>query len=256
MLQRRRWLPLWLILLALLGAASPSGRGDGVESFTPPAIEALLGKLRALQPLPFDKVWRNPPDHPPQERARLAVLTGRLIADGFLVIAAERPQRVEPVGRSLLRMAEALGFGPKIRARGRAVIDKAKKEKWADARRELIRIQAEASSALRALHDDELVTLVSLGGWLRGLEITATAVSDDYSPERSRQLWQPELAASFLEQLRSFRATTRAHPVIRQLMDTLEKLSKTGRDVAQLEKADVQRLRDLARGANDAILAE
>jgi hypothetical protein len=210
-----------------------------------------------LQPLPFEKVWRNPPAHPPQERARLALMMGRLIADGFLVVAAERANKAEPVGRSLLKMAESLGFGAKIRSRGKAVIDEAKKEHWAKARLELVLTQADADAALRALNDEELVTLVALGGWLRGLEITTTSVADEYTPQRAAMLWRPALAKSALVQLQSFKPATREAPIVRTVREALEKIAPIVGDNSKiLELAEVEKLREIAKGVNAALNAE
>lgn len=227
------------------------------EPFVPPSIEELLGQLRMLQPLPFDRVWKNPPAHPPQERARLALVMGRLIADGFLVVAAERANKAEPVGRSLLKMAESLGFGAKIRARGKAVIDEAKKEHWAKARLELVLTQADADAALRALNDEELVTLVALGGWLRGLEITTTTVVEEYTPQRAAMLWRPALAKSALVQLQSFRPATRDAPVVKTVREALEKIANVVSDNNKiLEKGEVEKLQEIAKSVNAALNAE
>ena len=39
--------------------------------------------------------------------------------------------------------------------------------------------------------------LISLGGWLRGLEIAAGAVEANYTPERAASLWQRDLMKDY-----------------------------------------------------------
>src|SRR4051812_38866365 len=81
----------------------------GVNAFTTPSIETLLTALHELRPVPYDKVSRVMPEGNPGDRARLALTTGGIIADGFLAVAAEKGSRMEPIGRALLQHAKGLG---------------------------------------------------------------------------------------------------------------------------------------------------
>src|ERR1700722_13782601 len=65
----------------------------GVNDFTAPSIEIVFRELNELKPIPFDKVWRDLPDATPQNRPRLALEMGAIIADGFLAVAAEKQSR-------------------------------------------------------------------------------------------------------------------------------------------------------------------
>jgi hypothetical protein len=269
-----RWSALLVLTLAgfcsgLAGEAMAAegerehGRAEAaVNRYTTPSIESLFEQLTALQPLSFDRLWRNLPDRPPQERSRLALLTGAVIADGFLVVAAERPSRVESVGRSLLRFAKALGIGERLNRRSRHLIEQAQAEHWQEVRRELVHTQSEAELAMVALRDEEMVHLVALGGWLRGLEITSSAVADDYTPERSRLLIQPELAQYFLDHVARLRPRTHNSALIQLIEKDLHEvdgLVDEGKGRKRMEKlgaGEVKRLRDLAKEMDDAIAAE
>jgi hypothetical protein len=173
----------------------------GVNEFTAPSIELLLEELNALKPIPFDKAWRGLPDATPQDRRRLALMAGQVIADGFLAVTAEKQSRIEPVGRLLLKLARGLGVGDKITKRSRSILELAARQRWTDIRLELIKSQAEIEAGMISLKDEEIAHLVSLGGWLRGLEITSSIVLEDYTPERARRLIQPELFDYFSERV-------------------------------------------------------
>lgn len=254
-----RWSLPTLGAVALAGwAAAQEARPPTVNQFTAPPIDQLLQRATALQPIPFDKVWREPPGRAPQERPRLALETGGNIADAFLVVACERKSRVDPVGRALLRCSKALGFGDRISARSRHILEAAEKDRWAEVRRELLKTQGEAEDALRALHDDDLGQLLALGGWLRGLEITSCCVADRYTPERARLLDQPELAIYFLARLDALSPRLRAMPLVQKLTHLLRgirSLIERGDD-RPLNEHEVQKLLLLAKTANDAILLE
>ncbi len=247
------------LLVAVLALASrglaQEAKPPLVNQFTAPSIEGLLQRAVELQPIVLEKVWREPPAHAPQERPRLALLAGSTMADAFLVVACEKRARVDAVGRALLRCAKALGFGDRISARSRHILEAADKDRWVEVRHELVKTQNEADDALRALHDDDLVQLLALGGWLRGLEITSGCVADRYTPERARLLDRPELAIYFLAKLDALTPRLRATPLLQKLTHLLRgirSLIEHGED-RPLSEREVQRLLVLAKAANDTI---
>jgi hypothetical protein len=255
-----------ILSLAMAGAAlaqqtAPVSDTDhfreefGIGHFDAPAIDQVFQGLSALQPIPFDKIWHPLADHIPQDRPHMALLAGNLIADGFLVVAVERRTKIEPVGRGLVRVAKALGIGERLNKRGRHVMELADKERWAEIRHELAKTQAEAEAALLGLKDDDLVQLVALGGWLRGLEMTSATVADNYSPERAGKLFQPQLADLFLERIHDFHPRLRNSPLMqgieKDLRGILEVIGNKAAD-APFSLADVKRIRDLTHEANKA----
>ena len=216
----RRCLPYVLGLgLALTTLAQKPAKGGaqadiehmreelGVNEFTAPSIELVFQELNYLKPIPFDKVWRDIPDNTPQNRHRLALAAGGVIADGFLAVTAEKQSRIEPVGRNLQRLAKSLGVGEHVTKHSRSILEKSLKKEWGDVRKELSRAQAEVEAAMMNLKDEEIAHLVALGGWLRGLEITSGVVVEDYSPERARRLVQPELMDYFLDRVNTLNPT-------------------------------------------------
>ena len=54
------------------------------------------------------------------------------------------------------------------------------------------------------LRDEEMAHLLSLGGWIRGLEIGAASVAADFSPERAFKLRQLDLLDYYLQRLDTF----------------------------------------------------
>lgn len=227
----------------------------GVNGFTAPSIDIILQELDSLKPFPFDKVWRDLPDNVPQDRARLALATGAVIADGFLAVAAEKQPRIEPVGRALLRLAKGLGVSDRVTKHSRSILEKAARSQWGDIKQELIRTQAEVESAMLGLKDEEIAHLVALGGWLRALEITSTAVNDDYSPERARRLIQPELLDYFNDRVATlnpnFKKTKLAQTITKNLQEV--KTITTKPVETPIQKDEVKRIRDLAREINKMV---
>jgi hypothetical protein len=230
----------------------------GVNEFTAPSIELVFQELTYLKPIPFDKVWRDLPEATPQDRARLALAAGGVIADGFLAVTAEKQSRIEPVGRNLMRLAKGLGVGDSVTKHSRSILEKAAKKDWDDVKKELVRAQAEVEAAMMQLKDEEIAHLVALGGWLRGLEITGGIVAEDYTPERARRLVQPELMDYFLDRVDGLNPNFKATKLGTLLGKNLrEAKTITTKPVnTPIDQAEVKRVRDLAREINKAIVKD
>ncbi|MEA3211183.1 MAG: hypothetical protein QOE70_4240 [Chthoniobacter sp.] len=224
----------------------------GVNEFTAPSIDLVFEELGELGPIPFDKVWRDLPDSPPQNRALLALAAGGVIADGFLAVTAQKQSRIEPVGRVLLKLAKGLGVGDHVTKHSRSIMEKAAKQQWDGVKKELVRAQADVEAALLGLKDEEIAHLVALGGWLRGLEMTSSVVIEDYSPERARRLIQPELMDYFIDRVETLNPIFKKTKVGQALEKNLKEAKAiTTKPVdAPIELEEVKRIRELAREIN------
>jgi hypothetical protein len=227
----------------------------GVNGFTAPSIEVIFQELDSLKPLPFDKVWRDLPDSIPQDRARLGLSMGAVIADGFLAVASEKQSRVEQVGRTLLKLAKGLGVADSVTKHSRSILEKALRGQWGDIKGELVRTQAEVEASMMGLKDEEIAHLIALGGWLRALEIASTVAADDYSPERARRLIQPELLDYFLDRVSTlnpnFKKTKLGQTLEKNLLE-VKRITTKPVDVP-IEEAEVKQVRELARDINKRI---
>jgi hypothetical protein len=228
----------------------------GINEFTAPSIELLFRELDELRPIPFEKVWRDLPDTQPQSRAQLALTAGGVIADGFLAVAAEKRSRIEPVGRTLLKLAKGLGVGDHITKHSRSILEKAAQNEWPDVKTELVRAQADTEAGMMALKDEEIAHLVSLGGWLRGLEITSGLVAENYSSARASRLVQPELIDYFIDRANTLNPRLKETRPIQVIEKNLTQIrSMIARPVdTPMALEEVKLLRDLAREMNRAIL--
>lgn len=227
----------------------------GVNGFTAPSIEVILQELEALKPIPFDKVWRDVPETTPQDRARLALSTGAVIADGFLAVASEKQARIEQVGRALLRLAKGLGVSDRVSKHSRSILEKAARQQWPEIKHELVQTQAEVETAMMGLKDEEIAHLIALGGWLRALEITSTVALDNYTPERARRLIQPELLDYFIDRTSTLNPNFRKTKLGQALEKNLQEVKRiTTKPVdTPIEKEEVQQVYDLARDLNKRI---
>ncbi len=90
--------------------------------------------------------------------------------------------------------------------------------------------------------------LISLGGWIRGLEITSAAVQANYSPERSKTLQQPELVEYFAEELATLPPQVEHSPIFENLRKGVKTIGGAiGSEGEVLRPAQVEKLHAQAR---------
>ena len=249
--------------LSILSAASPASAQEaeepshereelGINRYTAPRIEHVFEILDQLKPLPFAQLWRDLPAASPPGRERKGLIFGGLIADGFLIVTAQKPNLVDDLGRVLIREARGLGVADRVMRHSASLAELGRGGNWEAMRQELIATQADVERAMVDLRDEKMAALLSLGGWLRGLEIGAAAVEADFSPKRAALLAQPELLDYFVEELNTLPPPVAHTPPFDQLRAGLREIqsifAKSGPSGWQI--GQVRTIHERARGLN------
>ncbi len=170
-----------------------------VNEFTAPSISKLFDTLQFLMPLPIAEVQRKMPARMSQDRADLAMELGFLIADGFLVVQAEQLDQVEELAKDLTRYGKALGAGDRVNRHAASLLDSAKNKDVTQLKKELTATQHDVEAELVSLRDADLAHLISLGGWIRALEVSTVAVDKQFSIERARKILREDIADYYTE---------------------------------------------------------
>jgi hypothetical protein len=171
----------------------------GVNEFTAPSIAKLFDTLQFLTPLPIAEVDRKMPPRMPQDRADLAVELGFLIADGFLVVQAEQLDRVQELANDLTRYGKALGAGDRVNGHAASLLESARNKDVVQLKKELTATQRDVEMELVSLKDADLAHLISLGGWIRALEVATVAVDNQFTVERARKVMREDIADYYSE---------------------------------------------------------
>jgi len=173
----------------------------GVNEFTAPSISKLFDTLQFLMPLPLVETERVMPDRMPLDRADLAIELGFLIANGFLVVPAAQLDKVETLAADLTRYGKALGAGDRVNRHAASLLDSAKKPDVAQLKKELAATQRDVEAELVSLKDADLAHLISMGGWIRALEVSTVAVDKQFSEERARKVMREDIADYYTESI-------------------------------------------------------
>jgi hypothetical protein len=197
-----------------------------VNKFTAPSISRMFDTLQFLMPLPIAEVERKMPARMSQDRADLAMELGFLIADGFLMVQAEQLETVEEMARDLTRYGKALGAGDRVNRHAAGLLESAKKGDVNQLKIELAATQRDVEDELVTLRDADLAHLISLGGWIRALEVSTVAVDKQFSPERARKVMRRDIAEYYSDCITGLEPRISDRPNYLAMHGLLEGLSK------------------------------
>ena len=228
----------------------------GINPYTAPSVAEIFQQLDDLKPLPYEQLKREFPQAAHASREQMGMVFGGLVADGFLIVEAQKRNLVEDLGRVLLRQARSLGVGDRVMRHSASLTELGKKGDWGAVRRELISTQQDVEEAMTELKDQKMAHLISLGGWLRGLEICAGAVESNYTPDRAAVLWQRDLINYFAEEMKTLPPTIAHKPLfekVRAGVNSIRDLLNRAPEKPSLD--DVKALHAQARELNATIAA-
>ncbi|MGC3989909.1 MAG: hypothetical protein QM796_09575 [Chthoniobacteraceae bacterium] len=232
--------PYWVICLGsfatlpLLSAAPPAGalspkdlsQAATVDSLTIPTPGESLAALGKDGKPNWKDEYRAPIPTAYTSRPQAALDLGSLIADGYIAVEAEDAQQVKNTGRDIISIAKTLGVSQTLINRGNSIADFAENNEWNTLKEELEATQNEVKMAMEDQHDDELVTLVTTGGWIRGVEAVTDWISKNYSPDAASLIRQPGIANFLLNKINQLPVKTQSDSIVRLVKDRLQTIQK------------------------------
>jgi hypothetical protein len=197
----------------------------GINEWTTPSIRRVFDTMGSLGSLSYDDLRRRIPDKPPGDRVAVSLGLGALIADGFLVVQCEKVEAMEDVGRAMIKFAKALGAGDRMNRHTQSLLENSVQGDWESLRVELAKTQADVEAEMLQLRDVEIAHLISLGGWLRGLEISTNAVLAAYTEEKSRALGRRDIVEYYAATLEFMNPDLTERKPVKMLREGLAELA-------------------------------
>ncbi len=218
------------------------------DEFSIPTPAELMVALEKQGKLDWTSKFRAPIATNYPSRAQLALNLGSLVADGFVAVEAEDSQQVKNLGKDILQLAKNLGVNKEILMRGSSIADFADRKQWDQLKEELEATQNEVKESMQGSKDGDLVTLVSVGGWARGVEVISSYIADHYTEASAKILRQPAIVAYLNKKLDALPEKLRDDPKVKNVrarMIEMETVVSFPRDKAP-PVADVKKLSGLA----------
>ena len=225
------------------------------DALTVPTPDELFAALNKQCKPNWTSEYRGPVGTAYSDRPQAALNLGGLIADGYIAVEAQDGQQVKNLGRDILALAKNLGISKEILVRGSSIQQFADDNDWSSLKEDLEALQNEVKLEMDNLHDDELVTLLNLGGWIRGTQVVSDVVLKNFSQETSCILRQPALVDYLRGKLDKLPPKVKDAPLVKTVGEGLDSLGKLVSFPlgSTPSKADVQKLHDQAADLMKAI---
>lgn len=229
---RRLFIAALLSATASLHAESSNLSSDALakaiksDSITIPTPGELFAALAKPAKIDWPAQYRESVPTTYQNRAQIALNLGGLIADGFIAVEARDSQQVKNTGADIIKLAKALGVSQNILGRGSSINEFAENNDWDALQEELEATQNEVKSSMRSHQDQDLVILVSLGGWIRGTQVVSAAVQKNYNERNAKVLRQPALVAFIRSKINDISPELRESPLVKEISDELAEIEK------------------------------
>src|ERR1041385_1665141 len=230
-------LPMFALLAAISTAAAEEGQrlssdqmakavtSDSITVPTPGELFTALGKAGKIN---WSAQYRAPMPMTYANRAQIALNLGGLIADGFIAVEAKDGQQVKNIGSDIIKLAKALGVSEKLLGRGSSINDFAENNEWDTLQEELEATQNEVKSSMQSHSDQDLVILVTLGGWIRGTQVVTSAIVQNYNEQSAKVLRQPALVHFMQSKINEMSPELRGEPLIKDISNELNGIEKLG----------------------------
>jgi len=160
------------------------------------------------------------------DRAQMALNLGTLIADGYIAVEAQDGQQVKNIGKDVLALAKKLSVSQTVLARGDSITRFAEDNAWDQLNEELEATQNEVKKALEENRDIDLITLVSVGGWIRGTEVVTGLVIQNYNADNAKLLRQPALVAFLKNKLALLPDKLEKDPLVQKVVRELNDIQR------------------------------
>ena len=196
---------------------------DAISIPTPGELFAALGKVGKTN---WAGQYRGPIPVTYSNRAQIALNLGGLIADGFIAVEAKDGQQVKNIGADIIKLAKALGVSEKLLGRGSSINEFAENNEWDTLQEELEATQNEVKSSMQSHADQDLVILVTLGGWIRGTQVVTSAIIQNYDERSAKVLRQPALVHFMQSKMNEMSPELRDQLLVKDVSNELPKIEK------------------------------
>jgi hypothetical protein len=198
-------------------------RTDAISIPTPGELFAAIEKPGKTD---WSGQYRGPMPITYRNRAQIALNLGGLIADGFIAVEAKDSQQVKNIGSDIIKLAKALGVSENLLKRGNSINEFAENNEWDTLQEELEATQNEVKSSMQSHSDQDLVILVSLGGWIRGTQVVSGAIAQNYDERSAKILRQPALVKFMQSKINEISPELRGEPLVKDVSEELTGIEK------------------------------
>jgi len=206
--------------------ADQLAKAASTDSISIPTAGELFAALEKSGKINWADQYRGPIPMTFRNRAQIALNLGGLIADGFIAVEAKDGQQVKNIGSDIIKLAKALGVSEKLLSRGNSINEFAENNEWDTLQEELEATQNEVKASMQSHSDQDLVILVTLGGWIRGTQVVTSTIVQSYDERSAKVLRQPALVHFMQSKVNEISPELRNEPLVKDVSGELSKIEK------------------------------
>jgi hypothetical protein len=220
-------------------------KSDSITVPMPGELFAALGKSGKID---WSAQYRAPIPVTYANRVQIALNLGGLIADGFIAVEAKDGQQVKNIGSDIMKLGKALGVSEQLLSRGNSINEFAENNQWDTLQEELEATQNEVKSSMQSHADQDLVILVTIGGWIRGTQVVTGAIMKNYNAAAAKVLREPALVHLMQSKLNAISPELRQESLVKDVSEQLTGIEK----LVSLPESKVPSAEDMGK-LNDAV---
>lgn len=195
-----------------------------IDSLTIPMPGEFFAAIEKVGRPSWGQFVRSATPQTSASRAQIALALGTLVADGYIAVEAQDGQSVKNIGKEIVNLAKKLNVSQSVLGRGGSINDFAENNDWNALREELEATQNEVKLDMADQNDSSLITLVTIGAWIRGTELGSGIVKNAYSPEYAALLRQPAIVEYLISQVDKLPPNFKDDPLVMKVRAGLEKV--------------------------------
>jgi hypothetical protein len=251
-----------ILLVGLLAAARASlaqtapaeDFTQNPDSFLVPPPEAVCNALAKVPNIDFTKLAAQ--GAPPIDVAKMkamspdakAVHLGVRAADAYVAVMAKDAAAFRRASDAIQVLSSEFALNDTMFRKITTANKMAEGARWSDLRIVLETFRGDVLRELKLNRNQDAVTLATIGGWLRGLQLSTLALTMNYDADASRLLRQPTLVAHLKRRQNALGPEAKDEPFVELLGIRIEDIRKLtdGQANAPLKLDDVKRLNAIA----------
>jgi hypothetical protein len=125
-----------------------------------------------------------------------------------------------------MKLGKALGVSEQLLSRGNSLNEFAESNQWDTLQEELEATQNEVKASMQSHADQDLIILVTLGGWIRGTQVVTGAIVKNYNESAAKVLREPTLVRFMQSKLNAISPELRQEPLVKDVSEQLTGIEK------------------------------
>lgn len=224
------------------------------DSFLVPPPEAVCNALASVPKIDFAKLAAQGAAPPDAQKIKSlspavkAVQLGVRAADAYVAVQAKDLAAFRRASDAIQMLSQEFALNDTMFRKITTANKMAEAARWNDLRIVLETFRGDVLRELKLNRNQDAVTLATLGGWLRGLQLSTMALTISYQADASRLLHQPALVAHLRRRVGALGPDSKDERFVELLgtrMDEIRKLTD-GPPSAPVKVGDVKRLNAIA----------